>query len=783
MDRTAKTPDTLKPKLSGQAPIQHPTYQAPIPQPSMPQPSMPQHLPSQPDTPRFAWVSIVTIFAFICWCGIAAILCISILKLHTNAATYSPLQWAGIIGMLLGPVLMIGVASYSLKQLARLTPLAATLSHAVTELTQPDITAVRKSKTIAIAIGQQVDEVENKISTALGRLATLEDVLNVQTTSLAQSNIDATQTADHISLALSKQSEALGDISNTFDERMQVLSTMLTSHTDSLAEASNLAEQKIKEARISVEGATAKINSASDIVRTNTVQAAATLSSSHQDIHSLGLVLTERSEELENVYKKHANDLTSMIEELRDEQQNLGVVLEERLAKMRDLSLSAQASAESLIIASDAGRDTVEALAKSATLADTAVKARFTEMREMVQYSNEQAQSISEKAAQRVKDTLELTRKQILRIEDDMGDLQDRIGNPLHKSLEFVPVDDEAQHENPVDAFLDPSTQKRRWTRLKLKPVKEELHLTPLQNKGVNIPDVPQDINIQENVTLGLNDENDNFETRHPETNDVEDISEPSQPQAEPAPQTVQEPESAPSQDSVYSNDTSMPNITAQASMQEDAMQEGAMQDEHPIDFYTEPEALAQADPLLASIRQHTQDHLITRTLDTLPHKDKRPSFFRNLFGDKSEAQADASLSIANSPTDIAPAVPVVTPPAQSPTHDVNNIVEELSQLGLAPNVIVDDGCIIEAANARANQGHDVMSRNIGIRLKSPVEHLYKALTLDANLSQRTINFATEFDQSIETLGKNREAIRSHLESEHGRAYLLCDAALNYGRV
>ena len=691
----------------------------PAPRP-MPTESRPRdHRPRNMPTPQnFGWVRAFAIIAVLIWLVLASILCFSVLGISKNYGGYSALQWAGIIGMLLGPILLIWVTAYSLKQLARLSTQAHMLACVTDNLTQPDETVIRKSKILSAAITKQVDEVDDKLNAALGRLATMEDVLNTQTASLAQSNIDATQTADYISTNLQAQNTALDKISGTFDERMMALSQMITGHTEKLAKATQMAEQKIKEARISVEGATSKINSASDIVRSNTVQAASTLSASHADISSLGNIIKERSVELDNVYKKHANDLTGMIEHLRDEQQNLGAVLEERLTKMRDLSLSAQASAESLIKASAAGKDTVEALAQSATLADTAVKARFAEMKDMVRYSNEHARTISDKAAQRVKDSLELTRKEIGRIEDEMGDLQNRISSANLKSLELVP---EAEEASPRE------TGKRKRTRLKLKPVRESIHLTPMP---------PTQAAAEEN--------------------------------------TPTEPETS-------------PEIIETEISKNDALD---LYIEPNIDPHIETKKYEIPAPEIATPHVEPSD---TKTVQRMAPRDlelesKQGFSLRSLFGGRN-SKPDASLSIASA----APLQPTQMPTpladmhtAQTATTSPENgsdILQALGELGLAPNAVVDDGCIIEAANSRVSAGHEAMSRVVAKRLDGPVLHLSKAMSLDANLSQNAIGFAGRFDQTVEALSGNREAIRTCLEDEQGRAYLLCDAALNYGRV
>ncbi len=692
------------------------------------------------EAPDHSWVKRLTIITALIWVLLVAGLLVAVLKIDANWQTYSALHWATIIGLILGPTLMIFVAGYALKQLAKISDQAYTLVQTADALSSPDETILRKSKVMTHAISTQVDQVNEKLNLAVNQLATMEEVIQNQTQALDTANQGSRETVDKINASVESQNATLAAMTASLDESMYSLSKNLTMHTDNLAKSVQIAEQKIKEARISVEGATAKINSASDIVRANTTQASATLSASHEDIKSLGDIIRQRSEELDEVYKKHAGELTEMIEHLRDEQTALGASMEERLIKMRDLSLSAQASAESLGEASSTGKETIEALASAASLADNAVKTRFSEMREMVEYSTEHAQSISDMAANRVQDSLELTRKEITRIEQEMADLQTRIGENKPKSLELVPDHTQPDHTQVDNTQEDvtvvktdtPKTSKgkKTRTRLMLKPIidiQTELEQTEIIEPEVIPEPEPQPIS-----------EPDPIQTPELET-----------PKSE-----LESQEQAPLE---LSGDLVEPDMIRQSikpSEPEHALQQEKFPSFHPLD-----EAVRRSAPI------------------DEPKKQKPKSkFFGGFFGKRSSTDLPITLDIVSTE---APVPLNQNPP---PTDD-EILMADLEDLGLSAHEMVDEGCIIEATNARSTSGHAAMSRCVAQRLLQPVEHLVKSLTLDDNLSDKAIIFATHFDRNIELLAGEREAIRTHLESEKGRVYLLCDAALNYGRV
>ncbi len=74
-----------------------------------------------------------------------------------------------------------------------------------------------------------------------------------------------------------------------------MLSSTLDEQSGKLEASTQLAESKIQEARISIDGAAEKINAASDVVRGNTIQAASTLTKSHSEIESLAEMIRARA--------------------------------------------------------------------------------------------------------------------------------------------------------------------------------------------------------------------------------------------------------------------------------------------------------------------------------------------------------------------------------------------------------------------------------------------------------------------------------------------------------
>lgn len=650
--------------------------------------------------PKNNWIKFTGIALTLIWIAASFSYFYGFFELRQKWTELSPIQIFGLVMAILLPAILLAILFYSLRQLSKLSQHSHDLERAAFQLSQPDESAVAKTSLMSSAIKSEIDTVDARIDQALARMSSLEDVIKERTLSLKNATGNTAHTTDEIASRLSTQRLALESIADAFDNRMNLLSSSLTVHSENLDESTKVAEQKIQEARISVEGAAQRINEASGVVRGNTIDAASTLAQSQEEIENLANMIRQRSAELDEVYRKHAQDLTGMIAQLRDEQQNLSISLDERLSKMRDMSLAAKVSAESLTDASHAGRQTVEALATATRLTDTAVKQRFQEMENMVKFSTEKANDISGNAARRVQNSLSQTRQEIARIEDDMLAMQSRLSAPAQK---FQPVQEEPK----------PKKSKKRSKKLKLRPASQD----PVPHNDINT-------NFDEPLTDKQikAEEDDNLE---------------------------------------------IPSLRTSI-------------DSNPINFTNEKLNLeVNTENTLRAQKTHSEPRPSINTGPTdivepiesqkILKKSKSGWGLKNVLGafDRSPppvASMDEPLGTRK--------------PLQ---HSISDelIISSLSSLGLAPAAIIDDGCIIEATNTRTSKGASAMSSIVSRRIGGPIRHLQRAMEEDVSLKSNARAYVAQFNAGISAIETNREGIRTRLETDAGRAFLLCDAALN----
>ncbi|WP_026940906.1 coiled-coil domain-containing protein [Hellea balneolensis] len=675
--------------------------------------------------PSTGWMKWVGLLAILAWLGASFAYMYGFFDLERKWTDLSPIQIAGLILAILLPALLLGLLFFALRQLANFSAQSHDLIRAAHTLSTPDDSVVAKTAIMSMAVKTEIDSIDARIDQALARMSSLESVLKDQTHELTLATAATTQTADEIAGRLSTQRLALEQIAGTFDNRMAMLSSTLDEQSNKLEASTQLAEHKIQEARVSIDGAAEKINAASDVVKGNTVEAASTLTKSHEEIEGLADMIRARSAELDEVYRKHAKDLTAMIAQLRDEQQDMSISLEERLVKMRDMSLSAKVSAESLTEASQAGKVTVQALAEATRLTDTAVKQRFADMEQMVKFSSDKAESISDQAARRVQDSLGHTRKEIARIENDMVALQARLNAP--RPAETLPLEMPEQ----------PKPVKRK--RIRLKPLEQDF--PPVEPP--RIPDeTPRPLNLRaapKGDTV--------FRPYTPEAEDPMSIPRPDEQALELLEELTLEVEPL--------------DLTADMAPIDNNADITSFDPE--VDLQPSPETLRPTAPPMS------EDIVGFGKKKTKANKTKSGWRWRDMLGglerpDEAMAENETPLTLAEpSPREISD----------------QRMIASLSALGLTPGAIVDDGCIIEAANTRKAKGAAAMSAAVALRMGEAVRHLHLAIGQNGALEMDARTFAAQYQSRLSLIEHDREAIRTALESDGGRAFLLCDAALN----
>jgi len=218
---------------------------------------------SQDYAPSTAWMKWAGIAAVIIWLGASFAYTYGFFDLGRKWTDLTPIQIAGVVLAVLLPAVLLGLLFYALRQLSKISAQSQTLARAAFALSSPDDSVIAKTAIMSKAVKTEIDSVDARIDQALARMNSLESVIKDQTTGLSHATAGAAQTADEITSRLTTQRIALEAVAGTFDSRMAMLSSTLDEQSSKLEASTQLAENKIQEARISIVGAAEKINAAS----------------------------------------------------------------------------------------------------------------------------------------------------------------------------------------------------------------------------------------------------------------------------------------------------------------------------------------------------------------------------------------------------------------------------------------------------------------------------------------------------------------------------------------
>jgi len=109
---------------------------------------------------------------------------------------------------------------------------------------------------------------------------------------------------------------------------------------------------------------------------------------------------------------------------------------------------------------------------------------------------------------------------------------------------------------------------------------------------------------------------------------------------------------------------------------------------------------------------------------------------------------------------------------------DKIDAVEILTMLQLSPSAIVDEGTVIDATQARINNGETGLVAIVANKLPEAIAHLKDKMSDNPQLSGNLRRFSDEFSQVIGNTPPTAPALRAALGSPDGRAYLLAVTAL-----
>ncbi len=560
-------------------------------------------------SPMSMW--LIMFVAALFWIIASLVLLNLMTGLDTVWTDANPVELAALALFTIGPACLVAATVYAVHKLSAALPLAAQLERTNRQMLTPDASAGQRTADLSAAIRREIQAVNRDIDNALSKADGLGETLSVHRTNL-QDNVKATAAeTDAITTRLASEREALTSISELFEQRMDALSQLIQDHSQALERSAESAEEKIKTVRDEIETTADKINEASDSLRSNSLEAASSLSTNQSELSQLNDGLADHVAGLETMFKRHADKLNAVIGQLRDDQNAMTASLDSRIEKLKSVSLEAAVS---------------EAEPASG-------------FKQVSGEEKEAPEPVSKPA-------LEMDMREMLR----------------------GPKDDFFDIPGPSIA---PENQKKIEPEYELEIEAPDLELEPV---------IPVD-------------------------EDVRDV----------APNPIFEPEQ---------------------------------------------ELEAEPDP-------EPQSEILKRTVPDIRKPDTRTGdgkpWWKSLIPGRDDDAESMALGRMNPSTR---------------AHE-GEVIMRLAELGLAPGAVITDGCIQEAVDIRIQSGANSMSRVVANRVGDPIDHLKSSLSESPELAQQMSQFAARFHTSLQDAEGDAENLRNRFAKDDGRAFLICDAALN----
>ncbi|MEP1231148.1 MAG: hypothetical protein ABJG88_10770 [Litorimonas sp.] len=402
------------------------------------------------EPPKTTWIMWTGITLTFIWIGAVAALYFGVFGAALSALT--PMALSGLILATLLPAILITMLWLTWRRLAHISYEAGRVAHAAQILTQADKTALANTRSLAVGIQSEMSILDEQLAKMLSRFEALKTDITAHGQDINAVGLTLTERSDDVGRNLTLQRQALESITGTFDTRMETLGTTIETQSAKLSEVTQNAAKHIETAEETL------------------TKAAQTLDKTGQDIHLVSQdtaktiqanadTLTANHENLSELHEK----ITELVKALTIQQDKVKQDLAAQSENLHDMSNMAKNSTDMLQQNLSLGSDLLSALSTTNQSTQDTVQQQFSDMKNMLEHTQERADELAQTANNRVKDSLSQTRKDLSKLETDMQVLSAQISNAREQNTQLELGMLNASSPNPSGTG-----------RLKLKPLETD---------------------------------------------------------------------------------------------------------------------------------------------------------------------------------------------------------------------------------------------------------------------------------------------------------------------
>lgn len=347
---------------------------------------------------------------------------------------------AGLILLLLLPLILLFLLWRALSHLGRVTNQSAKLSEAAERLVSPETEALARTETLASGIRAQINKLNSGLSNTVEALEGVKIAVTRESQALDAAGLALSSRSEGVSRTLSEQRQSLAAMTDSFDSRMATLSGQIASSGVALDTVCTAAETKLVRAGETLEKSATRVD---EVVKLS----AAKLES---DISELG-TLNEKLSEAAEILSKQLTDTT----------QGLGVTdstLAEQSISLGRLNAETQAQLTELQGTIVHGHELLVELQSSAETRSTEIAAYYTNLASQMKKSEDETLALQSETTKTVESNLAQMRRDFGRMETDLQALQAKINN-LRDVSDTIPAPEEKPNRltlMPLDSDFPP---------------------------------------------------------------------------------------------------------------------------------------------------------------------------------------------------------------------------------------------------------------------------------------------------------------------------------------
>lgn len=337
---------------------------------------------------------------------------------------YDPFALAVFGLMAVGPVALVWIAAYALRQGMKLSAEIRHTRELAHRMLEPAALAAAEAGGAVLAVQRQIDTAAASAAEAREVMTTLRAALAEETERLAEAAAASARTAADLTRSLGGERTELVALSGQLDAQSAAIADAITRQARMVAEASDLAETQLREAEATLAARAADLAAAAGEASDAARVAGEDLARQVARLETAGTGVGEQMRAVEDALTEQRGALVTIAHALRSDQEDFAAQAESRSAQLGEFVAHARMSAAEVGDASAAGAEALSQL----------ITASVEQLQGLLEAARLQRESVAADAADTIGRVVEAAAGQRDALEADLRGSIDRLAEAAEEA-------------------------------------------------------------------------------------------------------------------------------------------------------------------------------------------------------------------------------------------------------------------------------------------------------------------------------------------------------------